>query len=241
MISVIDTERFGIQIAKTELNSLAELSHFERFADENNVRLAIGRAAANNLAVVQEAMRRGFILMDTLVYFAYVYSEEEITNERTEGGLEIRLAEPRDAEEVKRVAAEAFRGYQSHYHADQRLAPESCDAVYADWAFRSCLSRQVADAVLLYEDHSGIGGFGTLKYSNETGVVQGPLFGVHSRTQGRGVFRSLLKEAKRWGSSRRAREFYYSTQITNLIVQKTLCREGFVPVQYEYTLHKWFD
>ena len=138
------------------------------------------------------------------------------------------------------MAASIFKCYSSHYHADKNLNPADCDAVYADWAYRSCTSDELADAILLYEDVKGIAGFATLRYMAEEKTAEGPLFGVHSRARGCGVFRLLLRASKMWALSQGALKFYYSTQITNLSVQKVLCNEGFVPVKYEYTLHKWY-
>ena len=61
------------------------------------------------------------------------------------------------------MATEAFRGYYGHCHADQRLDRAKCDEVYRDWALRSCLSRDVADQVLVAVLDGSIVGFGDLR------------------------------------------------------------------------------
>lgn len=239
VISALDTDRFGVVTAKAQIESLDDLVHLEEFSATNQVRFAIIRVSAKRLRIIQQATQKGFELMDTLVYFSYAYQNAGNrgleTNNKT-----LRLAVNHEGPAIKDVARAAFAGYLSHYHADIRLNQEDCDAVYSDWAFRSATTKEVADGVLVYEDADGIAGFGTLRYAPNGKIADGPLFGVHPRAQGKGVFRALLRAAKDWGRKQGAVEFRYSTQITNLKAQKVLCTEGFVPVCYEYTLHKWY-
>lgn len=239
MISTLDTNRFGVLTAKAYIASAEDLVRLEQFSETHQIRLAIVRVEASKLSVVQQATQSGFELMDTLAYFSSVY-QGKATDRLETHNMKLRLASEHDGSELRVVAHNAFAGYISHYHADPRLNQKDCDAVYSDWAFRSCSSKEVADAVLLYEDAAGIAGFGTLRYAPDEKIAEGPLFAVHSRAQGQGAFRSLLSAAKAWGREQGALEFRYSTQITNLKVQKVLCSEGFFPVRYEYTLHKWY-
>lgn len=239
MISLLDSQRFGVKTAKAEIDSIEALKYFEHFSEANQIEFGIVRVGSEKIQELQSAIENEFVLMDTLVHYVYSYSNvDKVDFDYLSKGL--RLANTSDACDLRNVAASIFKDYSSHYHADNRLNSVDCDAVYADWAYRSCKSDKVADSILLYEDIEGIAGFATLKYLSEEKIAEGPLFGVHLRARGCGVFRLLLRSSKAWGLSRGAMKFHYSTQITNLAVQKVLCNEGFVPIKYEYTLHKWY-
>jgi hypothetical protein len=97
--------------------------------------MLIARCRTEDLSVAQQLEEAGARLMDTLVYFARPLDPGEPGEL---GAFPVR-SWAGEADEVRKVAAEAFHGYSGHYHADRRLAPASCDEVYASWAYRSCV------------------------------------------------------------------------------------------------------
>jgi GNAT superfamily N-acetyltransferase len=139
-----------------------------------------------------------------------------------------------------RLAEKAFRDYRSHYHADRRLDPRKSDQVYPSWAFRTCVSREAADQVLVAECEGAVAGFASIRLNGleEADVV---LFAVDPAWQGQGIARSLLVHALEWCRSRNVSRVLYSTQITNHPAQRLLVRLGFEPIRASYTFHKWFD
>ncbi len=141
---------------------------------------------------------------------------------------------------IKAIAAKCFRGYFGHYHADEKLDRSKCDEAYISWAYRSCVSRDVADEVLVADLAGSIVGFASLRLNSEQ-EGEGILFGVAPSAQRKGIYRSLLINSMQWCLSKGARHMIYSTQITNIAVQKVLVRLGFVPSNAYYTFHKWFD
>ncbi len=116
----------------------------------------------------------------------------------------------------------------------------ACDDVYASWAYRSCISREVADEVLVAELQGKAVGFITLKMRSQQ-EGEAPLYGVDPSMQGQGIGRDLMIEAMHWFASRGVKTMIMSTQITNLSSQKVWLRLGFEPIPAEYTFHKWFD
>jgi len=156
-----------------------------------------------------------------------------------EGQAAVRTIAPGDASPVRAIAAAAFSGYGGHYHADPRLDDEQCDEVYADWAERSCVSKDVADEVLVAELDGQIVGFVTMRFNSddEAEVV---LNGVAPPAQGRGVYRSLMIRAMDLCASRGRTRIVISTQLTNVVVQKVWTRLGFELTSAYYTFHKWF-
>ena len=151
-----------------------------------------------------------------------------------------RPVRPGDDEQVRQVAAESFRGYFGHYHADPRLDSRLCDEVYVSWAVRSCLSREVAGEVLVAELDGRVAGMATLRM-NDSEEGEGVLFGVAPAAQGHGIYRSFMIRAMEWCRAQGATRMVVSTQITNLAVQKVWTRVGFEPSHAYYTFHKWFD
>jgi len=237
-LSRIDEERFGIRTAKAPGVTLDILPSVIDFCLANNVTLLIARTLTSDLPVAQAMEREGFILMDTLVY--YGRDLKKIPIPTVTGGLLIRSIRPGEEEKVRLVAAESFRGYFGHYHADPRLDRTKCDETYVSWAVRSCLSREVADEVLVAVLDGDIIGFISLRLNNsEEG--EGILNFVASEAQKKGIYQQILVAAMHWCLSKGATHMIISTQITNIFVQKVWMRLGFEPSRSYYTFHKWFD
>jgi len=237
-LSEIDERRFGIRTARADGITVDALPSVMDFCRAEDVSLLIARCSVHELRAAQEMELEGFSLMDTLVYYRCDLEASPIPQDR--GKFCVRPIHPGDEHMVKAVAAEAFKGYHGHYHADRRLDYLKCDEAYTSWALRSCLSRQVADEVLLADLDGSIGGFATLRLnSREEG--EGVLFGVAASARRRGVYRSLMIGGMEWCLSRKSTGMVVSTQITNIAVQKIWVRLGFEPGHYHYTFHKWFD
>jgi GNAT superfamily N-acetyltransferase len=175
--------------------------------------------------------------MDTLVYYRRDLAGIPLPDRP---GVRIRPFIPEDNDAVRHIAQEAFKGYDGHYHADERLDRTACDDLYVDWAVRSCLQKELADEVLIAESDEKLVGFLTLKIT-ETGDSDGRLFAVDPPAQGRGIGQALLVEGLYWSHQRGLRGMVISTQITNLRSQVSWVRTGFTPHLSFYTFHKWFD
>ena len=179
----------------------------------------------------------GFQLMDTLVYFLHkTVSADPI---KLSDDYSWRLASEHDADLVENCAKMAFKNYFGHYHADPKLRSGDSDLVYSSWARASCLSQQVADAVLLIFKDDQVIAFLTLKKldSRSAEII---LNGVHPQYQALGLYAALIRLAKNWCSENGISQLLVSTQITNTAPQKVWCRHGFEPRNSIYTFHKWF-
>lgn len=234
-LSTIDEERFGVRTAKAFIAETGEIDAVMEFCKANKVEFLISRCPTSELKSVQEMEGLGFSLMDTLIYYSCDLRKSKIP-------LDVSIRQVMSGEEgdVRAIAKESFRGYLGHYHADSRLEKDKCDEVYTDWAYKSCLSRDVAEAVLLAEYGDKIIGFATMRI-NEGREGEGVLFGVAPSFQGRGVYRQLMTSGMRWCIERGLGTMVVSTQITNTAVQKVWTRLGFEPVRSYYTFHKWFE
>ena len=237
-LSALDQARFGIRTAIARPVTRDMLPDLLNFCRDNHVVLLIARCPTSEHWAVQAMEREGFSLMDTLVYYRRNLLGPSIPQHA--GPAAIRPYQPGEEHAVKSVATEAFRGYVGHYQADPKLGRTECDAVYPDWAFRSCLSRDVADMVLVAELDGSIVGFTALRI-NSLDEAEGLLYGVSSRARRLGIYRSLLVQGMDWCLREGAACMVISTQITNIVAQRVWVQLGFEPSHSLYTFHKWFD
>lgn len=236
-LSSIDEERFGIRTARANLSSAEFLPAVMDFCRKKDVALLIARCSSISIDAAQAMEAEGFFLTDTLLYYARELKDD------TEHCLEtlecIRPAQPPDTQEIIEIASEAFRGYMGHYHADSRLDRKKCDEAYVSWAMRSCLSRDVADEVLVAEKDGRVAAFATMRM-NSPKEGEGVLFAVSKAARRSGLYGSLISAGAAWCRSRGADRMVVSTQITNFAVQRIWVRKGFEPFKALYTFHKWF-
>jgi GNAT superfamily N-acetyltransferase len=237
-ISDIDEERFGIRIAKSDKVTVDNLPKIVDFCRDNKVKMLIARCPANDFPAVHAIEREGFRLMDTLVYYSMDLTNTLIPSDT--GRVTIRQVRSDEVDQVRAVAAKAFRGYFGHYHADERLDNSKCDEVYISWAVNTCTSRDFADEVLVAELKGTILGFATIRMNNSD-ESEGILSWVDPSTHKMGIYRSLVIHRMEWSLSKGARRMFVSTQIINIAVQKVWVRLGFEPNGGYYTFHKWFD
>jgi GNAT superfamily N-acetyltransferase len=237
--SELDSNRFGIPVAKLRIGDPAQAAALEAEISSQAIQLTIARVDSSMLPAVHILENAGFQIMDTLVFYRATLSSLANRSD-IPGGYLRGVARYADQAAVHAAALIAFANYSGHYHADPRLDRAACDALYADWAARSCVDKSVATAMhLLLDEITGeIAGFASVKQT-AAAVVDGPLFGVTPQHRSRGLFRTLLGTAMGWAKAQGAESFTYSTQLTNTAVQKVLVDFGFRLEKSEYTLHRW--
>lgn len=234
--SSLDSERFGIRVARARITSETLLLVLE-YCKAERIELLIARLAAGDLDTAQKAEARGFFLTDTLVYYKFDLATKKVPVDASD--VLVRLFRPEDTERVRRIGTAAFKGYMGHYHADRRLGRQQCDETYVSWAERSCVPGVAADAVVVAELNGELAGFGTLRM-NSPQESEGLLFAVAPEFQRRGVCRALMIGSLDWSRQHSASRMIISTQVTNVAMQKVWCRAGFEPSHSYYTFHKWF-
>lgn len=234
--SEIDSERFGVRIARAHIVSNT-LSNALDFCGTQRIDMLIARCATNDLVAVQSMETNGFLLMDTLVYYSFDLAKTAIPDDT--GEFLVRRLQAGDEHDVRMVASAAFKGYAGHYHADRRLDSRKCDEGYRSWAERSCAESGAANEVLV-ADHGGkVVGFATLRL-NSPQEVEGLLFAVAPEFQGKSMCRSFMIRSLECCREQGATRMIISTQVTNTSMQKVWCRTGFEPSHSYYTFHKWF-
>ncbi len=237
-LSAIDENRFGVRTARVANVRLDQLDSIDSFCKANQVKMLIARCYVYELPTAQAMQERGYSLMDTLIYYTRRLASAPIAEYSS--GIVVRPVEPEEAETIAKLTSQIFRNYRGHYHADPRLNPADCDEVYTSWAYRSVMSRQVADSVLVAERENQVVGFIALRMNSKI-EGEGALYGVDPAVQGHGIGRNLIIGALRWLEANGAEKMVISTQITNVSSQKVWVRLGFEPMHAQYTFHKWYD
>lgn len=236
-LSAIDSERFDIVVARAHSVTPENLQAILDHCAANQVKMLIARCDINDIRSVHAMEQSGFLLMDTLLYYRRDLYKTPIP---THQGYNVRAVTANDQDQVRLTAAEAFRDYFGHYHADPRLDRLKCDEIYSSWAERAVQDRAVADEVLVADREGEILGLAVLRLNNAK-EADALLFAVAPRAQRQGVYRSLLSSCLQWALSQGREQLVSSTQITNVASQKSWTRVGFEFSHAFYTFHKWFD
>lgn len=237
-LSPLDTDRFGIVVARTNQASQENLPEITRFCHENQVKLLISRCSTKDIESVHAMQAKGFLLMDTLVYLhkdLRDYSPQTHSSELT-----IRMSKPEDVQQVVEVARKSFSVYSGHYNVDSRLDPKAAAEVYASWAERCCLDPSVADCVLVAESENKILGFRAIRI-NTPQQAEFILAAVAHEARNKGVYRGFVTEGLRWCKEIGAKEVLVSTLLVNIPIQKACEKLGFTAHSSFYTFHMWYD
>jgi ribosomal protein S18 acetylase RimI-like enzyme len=236
-ISDIDTEKFGIITARVVGLTSESLTSVLAFCYSNKVELLMARCNMSDLEAAQSIEKKGFLLMDTLLYYNLDLNVKPVPADK--GVALVRPIRLEEEQEMISVARESFRNYSGHYHADIKLDKKKCDEAYTDWAQRAFASRD-SENFLVGDIDGKIVGFGVLRINN---TDEGEMFlgGIHPEFQGQGIYHSFLCKAMKWCISKRAKNMVISTQLKNISVQKVLTKFGFEITRGYYTFHKWFD
>jgi len=236
-ISDVDHERFGVKTARVTGFTANHVQDLLVFCRGEKVTLLIARCPVEDLAAAQSVEKKGFLLMDTLVYYRLDLTQQSVPADS--GIARVRPVHATEGEAMIAVARASFRGYRGHYHADPRLEKNRCDEAYVDWAQKAFAARQ-SDNFLVGEIGGKVIAFGVLRINHPD---EGEMFlgGIHPDYQGQGIYHSFLCQAMKWCISKNTRRMIISTQLNHIAVQKVLPKLGFELFTGYYTFHKWFD
>ncbi|HOY62985.1 MAG TPA: hypothetical protein PK745_07345 [bacterium] len=236
-LSAPELERFGCKTARAEMVALENIDQMMEFCSGNHIEFLIARSPTTDIKAAQEMEKRGFLLMDTLLYLSFFYGSTPLPVHAGEAAT--RPARPDDLPDIQLIARQSFSGYYGHYHADERLDDDKCSEAYSSWITRSCRA-ELADEVLVAEINGKVMGFSSLKMAGPDSA-EWTLGCVSPDAQGKGVFKSLTAGAILWGADNNLKKLSASTLINTIPVLKTWQQMGFTQTHSFYTFHKWFS
>jgi GNAT superfamily N-acetyltransferase len=235
-ISEIDTKRFGIKIAKANIEDSSQIASIFQNALALSTKLLILRCSTQNIEIAQELEKNECSICDTLLYYRKKVTENQPLLSPSE--YEVVPCDFTDAEKIKEVATAAFANYMGHYHADSRLSLRSCNEVYIDWAINR--TKEIPFFGVRVKNKSSIIGFISGQLDKTASIIDVPLLAVVPEFQGRGIFTKLMVKMENWALQNSYKTIVYSTQLQNISVQKSLVRNGFELQKSLYTFHRWF-
>jgi len=242
-LSALDRDRFGIVTVKADgLESPQDVDECVAFSQFSNAELLIARLDATRFKAVQQLEGAGGILCDTLIYYELRCRDIKSTTDGLSSDkdvFQLREMAADDYDQVVNIARSAFSGYFGHYHSDPRLNKRDCDEAYVSWCENTARNIGDTNKIIIVQDTAGICGFLTMKVHDDK-RLELVLSGVAKRVEGRGVYRRMIQKGVQYALEAGFKRVFTSTQIINLAVQRVWIAQGFFPVKFEYTFHKWF-
>lgn len=235
--STLDEERFGIRVARVGWMTREILPEALRYCRDEGISLLMAKCMGAERRTVHAMEQAGFLLMETMLCLA---ADVRRPLPAKPGDVHVRPFRPDDRAEILRLAASCFRGYESHYHADDRLDRSKCDEIQVDWARRACDSRAVADEVIVAECEGSLGGYVILK-RNSPEEVDAAVAAVVQDQRGTGIYEALTIHTMYWAAEAGAERITGHVQATNVAVQRTPMKLGWSPRYAYFTFHKWFS
>jgi hypothetical protein len=240
-----DSAFFGVPMARVDYLLASERKQAQPalavILDEmrsRGVRHVSARADVADIELTILLESYGFRLMDSLVTYT-TRPRKEPPNPVREVGV-IRDFHPGDAEELVRIAAEAYQGFRGRFHLDPTIPDERADAFYVEWA-RQSVAMTMADTILVSEGTGGqLLGFLAFRRREPVSSVGGvPVFGGGlgaCRLDMPGAYAGLIRAGTVWAHARDG-VAECQTQNYNFPTIRIYEAVGAHYVRAEYTLH----
>lgn len=235
--SELDSRRFDGRIYRALVEDTVTAREAIDLARREGADMLIARCPVSVLSAAHELERAGFLLMDTLVYYAG--STDRFGEPPVIPGLHIRLYQESDRARLEAVASAAFTDYDGHYHADRRLDGRAATAGYVERLVLSTSNPSMIALVACLENNPV--GFLTLRWGDGQEPADIDLNAVDPTVQRRGVYSALFKAAGHAARAHGEQTVTVSTNLSNLAPQKVWVRHGFEIQRAYYTFHGWFD
>lgn len=234
-----ESKRFERLIVRCQIidNSFNDL--YKKVKDLNNstviLRFPTSHLREFNSSKISEL---GAIFCDSLVYYKTIIDAEHISP--LQNKLTFNKWNPLLRQEIDEMVGEIFSGYTNHYFSNPILLPSKIKAGYLEWMTNYVDPPEDTSLLkigLFGELNQVRSSFATCEFNHKAKEGEGVLFGVLPKFSGQGIYTDLIREAKRISLQLDISEFYVSTQIQNVAVQKTWVREGFKIFNSYYTVH----
>lgn len=185
-----------------------------------------------DLSVVNEFIRNGFSIVDTLISYRFDYRTTTIIDCEYISDISIDSVKPSEIEDIARIAHDSF--FNDRFHNDVTLDNNLCNLYYENWARNCC--NGYADLALICKSKDGkILGFMTSRNidKNESNLV---ISAVTKESRGKGVYSAFAWESMKYFKNK-SNYITTGTQINNYAVQKTWGKLGFKVYDSKYVLH----
>lgn len=243
--SKLDTERFGIKIGKVN-DTFFQKNGVENgisFFKKESYELVLARIKLGNIKLINQLENYGFNIKDIQHTYIYELKNFDMTKlPKRDESYNIREYKKSDIDRLVELARICFNNY-GHYFNNEKLNPEDCLDVYGDWAYNSCIDKNVSDKIFVSEKDGEIVGYLSFKTSHVRGITyaSGGMGAVDPKHRGKGVFQDIVIKALEWGAEEGFSWEEHNTLIDNKSVNRAFTRVGFKPENIVATLHGWVD
>ena len=197
-----------------------------------------------DVATIHAVERKGFLLMDTLVYHLFDFSCMSFDRIRVgrPAGFSSRLAQPEDLPEMLEIAERAFKNHFGRFNADARMPRGAAKDVYLEWV-RSALGGW-AEWVMIAEMRGRIVGYAVWKKATPIEAKHGldliyyNLVAIHPHFAGRGVFAALSYESMQI-LREHANHLIAPTHVSHSAVHRMGFEFGWQLCGARHSFHKW--
>jgi len=245
--SEILSSRFGVKIGKIDeshlcISSLGEsLDSFK----EQKFDLVVARIDLTRLDLINQLEQRGFTTKDVQCTLRNVFKDRHgnllFNKVEREDGYVLREFEESDVDGIVDIAKRSFVNY-GHYAADRRLDSKACLDAYVDWAYNSCINKDVATKVFIAEKEHEVAAFIAYKrFDGDKTYAAGVLGGVSPDHRKKGLFPDIDIVALEWGIENGFDWEEHNVLMDNFSVMKSHMSVGFRPQESMVTLHGWLD
>ena len=240
-ISILDTKRFGIKVAKTDFSDLKPENAVNSFK-ELGVKLILSRIDGHNITLINNLENLGFRVKDNQLTYRYDLDDSLPREVEETQKYKTREVMEKDIPQLVKFTEESFSGY-GHYFADERLDKKKCIEIYKDWAYRSCTDKKVADKVFVAEFNGEAIGFLSFKIFNKDGqrFAAGGLGSVSKLLRNKSIFRAITLHGLKWGKETGLKWEEHNVLSSNFSVNRSFSKLGFRIVASHVTLHGWLD
>lgn len=229
------TERLGCNVYQISIEALVDAGG-EIIAEDLDSQLAqlqtppafaYIKVPTNAPQHLKPLLRWGFTLVDTSLRF----QRSAAPPSQNPSGVDVRLAEASDADEIADLAQRSFD--HSRFHADEQIADDVADEIKAQWT-RSYFQGKRGDAMIVSVDRGRIVGF-LLAMMSLDGAMVVDLVAVDEGMRGHGVSGAMTWFAQ--AQFPQAVCLRVGTQLANGPAIRCYERLGFQLVHSQYVLH----
>ena len=239
LISNLDTERFGFTVAKIS-NNIEKPDFIVKELKKMSTKLIIARVDFNNIKLINQLERIGFLYKDAQVTFNFDLQDR--LPQKAHNDFNLTNFCNRHFPDIVEMTKSSFKNY-GHYFADEKLNKEKCLEIYVDWIKRCCREKEVADTIIVAEKENIAIGYLALKTKNSDNEIyaSGVIGAVSPKHRKMGVFHAINVESLYLSKNLNLNRVENNVLITNYPVIKTYTSLSYKIIKSEITMHYWCE
>jgi dTDP-4-amino-4,6-dideoxy-D-galactose acyltransferase len=210
------------------------LEHWLHAYPKTSEGLVAARIPANDTILLHALENHGFHVLVPMVTLGKALEKVEV--EFSPGGG-ISVLEPKDIDQIERIAATAF--LWGRFTADPAVPGEAAEKIHRAWARNCCLGLR-ARHVLVARKKSEVLGFIALNFQMAGAVEVGSieLLATSETSRGAGIGRALVRAGCNWLSAA-ARYVVVRTELSNIPALRLYEAQGFRVLNGSLYLSRW--